>query len=80
MSGASKVLIVDDEPNVRLVFRTTLEAAGYDVTEAADGELALKGAGRLRKRTWWSWISGCPVWTALKCSGACARRITTRRW
>ena len=42
MSGASKILIVDDEPNVRLVFRTALEASGYDVTEAADGELALE--------------------------------------
>jgi DNA-binding response OmpR family regulator len=41
MSSVSKVLIVDDEPNVRLVFRTTLDAAGYEVTEAADGESAL---------------------------------------
>jgi DNA-binding response OmpR family regulator len=41
MSGASMVLIVDDEPSVRLVFRTTLEAAGYEVAEAADGESAL---------------------------------------
>lgn len=42
MNSASKILVVDDEPNVRLVFRTTLEGAGYDVTEAADGESALK--------------------------------------
>jgi len=41
MSGASKVLIVDDEPSVRLVFRTTLEAAGYEVAEAAEGGAAL---------------------------------------
>jgi DNA-binding response OmpR family regulator len=41
MSGGSKVLIVDDEPSVRLVFRTTLEAAGYDVAEAAEGGAAL---------------------------------------
>jgi DNA-binding response OmpR family regulator len=41
MSGASKVLVVDDEPGVRLVFRTTLEAAGYEVAEAADGGSAL---------------------------------------
>lgn len=31
------VLVVDDEPNVRLVFRTTLESSGYRVDEAADG-------------------------------------------
>jgi DNA-binding response OmpR family regulator len=36
-----RVLIVDDEPNVRLVFRTALEAAGYMVAEAEDGETAL---------------------------------------
>lgn len=41
MSVASKILIVDDEPHVRLVFRTTLEGAGYQVSEAVDGESAL---------------------------------------
>ena len=42
MTATPRVLIVDDEPNVRLVFRTTLEPAGYAVTEAADGEEALE--------------------------------------
>jgi DNA-binding response OmpR family regulator len=37
-----RVLVVDDEPNVRLVFRTTLEPAGYTVVEAENGEHALK--------------------------------------
>lgn len=41
MSIASKILIVDDEPSIRLVFRTPLEIAGYDVTEAVDGASAL---------------------------------------
>jgi DNA-binding response OmpR family regulator len=40
-------LIVDDEPNVRLVFRTALESAGYAVAEAADGPAALE---LIRKR------------------------------
>lgn len=35
------ILIADDEPNVRLVFRTALEANGYEVSEAADGAQAL---------------------------------------
>jgi DNA-binding response OmpR family regulator len=35
------VLIVDDEPNVRLMLRTALESAGYRVLEAADGLAAL---------------------------------------
>jgi DNA-binding NtrC family response regulator len=42
MSDAARVLIVDDEPSVRLVFRTTLESSGYDVSEASDGKLALE--------------------------------------
>ena len=37
----STVLIVDDEPDVRLVTRVILEAAGYDVFEAESGEAAL---------------------------------------
>jgi DNA-binding NtrC family response regulator len=36
------VLIVDDEPNVRLVFRTALDSAGYTLYTAEDGETALK--------------------------------------
>jgi DNA-binding response OmpR family regulator len=35
------VLIVDDEPNVRLMFRTALETAGYTLVTADDGETAL---------------------------------------
>jgi len=35
------VLIVDDEPDVRLVARVILEAVGYDVEEAPSGEAAL---------------------------------------
>jgi CheY-like chemotaxis protein len=38
-----KVLIVDDEPHIREMMRLTLEAAGYEVGEAADGE---DGLGR----------------------------------
>jgi CheY-like chemotaxis protein len=38
----SRILIVDDEPNVRLVFRTALESAGYQVQEASDGQTALE--------------------------------------
>jgi DNA-binding response OmpR family regulator len=41
MSQPDRILIVDDEPNVRLSFRTALETAGYAVDEAADGPEAL---------------------------------------
>ena len=35
------ILVVDDEPQVRKVIRSVLEADGYIVTEAADGHAAL---------------------------------------
>ncbi len=41
----SSVLVVDDEPDVRLVTRVILEAAGYDVWEAESGEAALDVLG-----------------------------------
>ena len=39
------ILIVDDEPNVRLVFRTALESSGYTISLAEDGEHALMWVG-----------------------------------
>jgi DNA-binding response OmpR family regulator len=36
-----KVLVVDDEPHIRTVLRGYLEADGFVVSEAADGEAAL---------------------------------------
>ncbi len=41
MGNTGRILIVDDEPNARLVFRTTLQSDGYAVFEAEDGETAL---------------------------------------
>lgn len=38
---APAILIVDDEPEVRTVVRSVLEADGYEVAEAADGHAAL---------------------------------------
>lgn len=35
------ILVVDDEPQVRKVVRSVLEADGYVVTEAADGHAAM---------------------------------------
>jgi DNA-binding NtrC family response regulator len=40
--GPSRILIVDDEPSIRLGFRVALEVAGYEVAEAADGAAALE--------------------------------------
>jgi DNA-binding response OmpR family regulator len=40
-----RVLIIDDEENIRRVTRLTLEAAGYKVGEACDGERGLEAFG-----------------------------------
>ena len=40
-----KLLIIDDEPHIRQMMRLTLEAAGYEVDEAADGQAGLDRFG-----------------------------------
>jgi DNA-binding response OmpR family regulator len=40
-----RILIIDDEENIRRVTRLTLQAAGYEVGEAADGERGLEAFG-----------------------------------
>ena len=41
----TKVLVVEDDPNVRGLLRTLLVAEGYDVTTASDGLAGLVRAG-----------------------------------
>ena len=36
------ILIIDDEEPIRALLRTTLETAGYEVTEAANGRIGLE--------------------------------------
>lgn len=40
----ARVLIVDDEPDLRFLLRLQLEAAGFEVTEAPEGLTALEKA------------------------------------
>ena len=42
---SKRILIIDDEENIRRVTRLTLEAAGYEVGEAGDGERGLEAFG-----------------------------------
>jgi len=37
----SKILVVDDEPQIRKALKLNLEVRGYDVLEASNGEIAL---------------------------------------
>ncbi len=45
-----RVLVVDDEENIRLVLRTLLKKHGYEVEIADSGEAALDGARLVRPR------------------------------
>jgi DNA-binding response OmpR family regulator len=39
-----RVLVIDDEPSIRLLCRVNLPFSGFEVVEAADGEAALEEA------------------------------------
>jgi len=40
--SAGRILVVDDEPQIRRIMRTTLSGAGYEVEDARTGEEALE--------------------------------------
>ena len=42
LTGNGRVLVVDDEPDIRRVAGMMLEKAGYDVLEAEDGQRAIE--------------------------------------
>jgi len=42
VSGSPTILVVDDEPQIRRVMRSTLSASGYVITEATNGEDAIE--------------------------------------
>ena len=42
---SKRILVIDDEENIRRVTRLTLQAAGYEVAEAGDGEQGLEAFG-----------------------------------
>src|SRR5437660_9448559 len=41
MTAVARVLVVDDEPEIRTLLRLALQVAGHEVAEAADGAAAL---------------------------------------
>lgn len=47
MSSAN-ILVVDDEPQIRRVLRSTLSFRGYTISEVSSGEEAVELAGKLR--------------------------------
>ena len=43
--SAGRILVVDDEPQIRRVMRTTLTATGYEVSDVRSGEEAVEKLG-----------------------------------
>jgi DNA-binding response OmpR family regulator len=43
----SRVLVVDDDPDIRLLLRLELAAEGHEIAEAGDGEAALAALAEL---------------------------------
>lgn len=48
--GETLVLVVEDDPDIRLLLRTVLESEGYGVVEAATGSEAVSVAAETRPR------------------------------
>ena len=79
MSRTARILIVDDEPNVRLVFRTALESSGYAVSDGRGRGDGPAVARERRRSTSSCSTSRCPASAAWRCSGGSATRATTSR-
>jgi len=45
---SSSILVIDDEPQIRRVLRSTLSFRGYEISEAATGEEGVELAGKLK--------------------------------
>ena len=68
----TRILVVDDEPQILRALRINLRARRYDVEVAATGTAALKAAAAPPRPTWSCSTSACPTSTASRSSGACA--------
>ena len=62
--GRDRVLVVDDEPQIRRALRTSLEAHGYEVATVGTGEEGVVGVGGAGSPTSCCSTSGSPTWTA----------------
>ena len=52
MAEKRNILVVDDEPQITRVLKTTLSSQGYAIRTASDGDEALQVMKELDARTW----------------------------
>ncbi len=74
--GVTRVLVVDDEPQILRALRINLRVRNYEVDTAATGSEALTAAEH--PRTWCSSTWACPTWTASRSSRDCAGGLRPR--
>jgi CheY-like chemotaxis protein len=67
-----RILVIDDEPQIRRIMRETLTAAGYEVDDARNGA---EGLDKLREfhRILFSSTSTCPRWAAWRSANRSVR-------
>ena len=68
-----KILVVEHEPTLVETLDYSLRRQDYRVVTATDGRMAVETA-RKEQPIWLYWTSCCPVWTASRSAGSCARR------
>jgi CheY-like chemotaxis protein len=54
----ARIMVVDDEPDIRAIVRTVLEKEGHEVTEAESGEMCLKLLSEYESPDIQVWMAG----------------------
>ena len=69
VAAMTRVLVVDDEPQILRALRINLRARQYEVDTAATGDRGARGGRPATRRTWSSSTSGCRTWTGVDVIG-----------
>ena len=72
MTAKTRVLVIDDEPQILRALRINLSVRGYEVITAATGAAALHAAAEHQPRRGRSSTWDCPTCPASTCSPGCA--------
>jgi CheY-like chemotaxis protein len=73
---SKRILVVEDQPDNRQIIHDMLAGTDYEITEAEDGEQALKTLAKQRPDL--TWVSNCRSLTAMR-SCAVSRPIPRYR-
>ena len=63
---SKRILVVEDQEDNRQILRDLLGSAGYQMTEAWDGEAGVSALRKSSIPTLFSWTSSCRIWTATR--------------